>query len=573
MTGHAIRRFLRRQDGALIPFAIQIFLMMMICLGITIDLVRQEELRTRVQNTLDRAALASASLSQELPPAEVVQDYLKKAGLGYLKVTPIVEEGELKQWRRVSITASEGLTTIFGPLIGMNSLRVNASSQAEESIGNVEISLALDISGSMDYNINTNSVSGPPTRMDQLRPAALNFVRKMFETVQPEGAAYGRLSISIVPYNQQVVLGSELAAALHLSTDHTQNTCADVEALSDTDIAINADLALQRTMYGDSFNYWGYRTSSTGPVLNVTLPTYATQIDGNGVKGIENCIETAHANVLAFSGDQTTIETRINGLTPGGDTAIDVGARWGFALLDPAMRPALTRMIATDPTRSDLAGRPLDYGDGDGDISRSSMKVLVLMTDGENTRSYSTKPTYRTGASGFYSTSGTTSFGPSGTGWSSLYYMIDDNRAKPYYKMSNKTWYAKSSITGTLSSIDWKTIWGKGYTLQYVINTFVYPPKAAATTGVSKTGIYSDMAIQSEFSQKDTALHNLCATAKAASRGIYVFTVAVNAPEDGVNILRDCATEDGYAYNVTASGLTDAFTSIAAAISALRLTN
>ncbi|HEY0213551.1 MAG TPA: pilus assembly protein TadG-related protein [Paenirhodobacter sp.] len=572
MIGQSIRRFLRNQDGALIPFALQIFLMMMICLGITVDLVRQEELRTRVQNTLDRAALAAASLSQELPPAEVVQDYLNKAGLGYLSVTPLVEEGALKQWRRVSVNASQGLTTMFGRLIGMDNLRISASSQAEESIGNVEISLVLDISGSMNFNIETGASGVSPTRMEQLRPAALNFVNKMFETVQPEGAPDGRLSISIVPYNQQVVLGSELASVLHLSTDHTKNTCADVEILPDTEIAIDADGALQRVMYGDSFNYWGYRASRDGPVLNVTLPTYGTQYDSRNAKGIENCIENANANVLAFSGDQTTIETKINALTPGGDTAIDVGARWGFALLDPAMRPALNRMITADSGRSELAGRPFDYGDGDGDLSRSAMKVMVLMTDGENTRSYSTRPAYRSGASGFFSTSGASSFGLSGTAWSNLYYMVGDGRANPYYRLSNKTWYAKSNITGTLSAIDWATIWGKDYTLQYMINTFLYPPRNAAT-GISKTSIYAEMAVQSEFAQKDTALNNLCAAAKADTRGIFVFTVAVDAPDEGVSILRNCASADGYAYNVTASGLTDAFTSIAAAISALRLTN
>ncbi|MFC3058172.1 pilus assembly protein TadG-related protein [Paenirhodobacter populi] len=553
MIGQKIRRFLRGEDGALIPLALQIFLMMMICIGITVDLVRQEELRVRVQNTLDRAALASASLAQDLPPAEVVRDYLDKAGLGYLNVTPIVEEGALRQWRRVSLSATDGLTTIFGPLIGMDSLRVNAASQAEESIGNVEIALVLDISGSMNFNIYSGASGVSPTRMEQLRPAALRFVRQMFETVQPEGAADGRLSVSVVPYNQQVVLGSELAGVLHLSTDHAKNTCADVQILPDTDIAIDADAELQRTMYGDSFDYWGYPAS---------VPTSG---------GILNCQENAPANVLAFSGDRTLLEAKINALAPGGDTAIDVGARWGFALLDPAMRPALDRLIARDASRVALAGRPFDYGDGDGDLSRAAMKVMVLMTDGENTRSYSTMPAYRTGPSPFYSTRGSSAFSASTTDLKALYYYVE-GRSAPYYNLSDKKWYSKNAISGTLSQITWQTIWGKNYTLQYVINTFIYPPRNAAT-GVSKTAIYDEMAVQSEFAQKDAALRNLCAAAKDPARGIHVFTVAVDAPPEGVNILRACATDEGYAYSVTASGLTDAFTSIAAAISALRLTN
>ena len=62
-------------------------------------------------------------------------------------------------------------------------------------------------------------------------------------------------------------------------------------------------------------------------------------------------------------------------------------------------------------------------------------------------------------------------------------------------------------------------------------------------------------------------------SSEARSRGIVVFTVAVNAPTAGQQILTKCATADSYAYNVTASGLTDAFASIASSINALRLTN
>lgn len=106
-----------------------------------------------------------------------------------------------------------------------------------------------------------------------------------------------------------------------------------------------------------------------------------------------------------------------------------------------------------------------------------------------------------------------------------------------------------------------------------MIQTFLYPPLYSISTANTKTKIYSDMAVQSEFSDKDTALNNLCTTAKAQDKGIVVFTVAVDAPTAGSAILKSCATADSYAYDVSASGLTDAFASIASAINALRLTN
>ena len=566
MTGPWARmaiRFLRREDGALLPFAVQIFLIMMICLGITVDLMRQEELRTRVQNTIDRASLAAASLSQTLPPAAVVADYLSKSGLGYLNVVPVIEEGSLKEWRRVTINTSDGITTIFGPLIGIDQLSATAVSQAAESIGNVEISLVLDISGSMNFNINTGASGVSPTRMEQLKPAALNFVQKMFDTVQAPGAPAGRLSISIIPYNQQVTLGSATAAGFTLSADHTRNTCADVETLPNTDIAITPTTSLLRTMYGDSFDYWGQSALGQG---NWTMPTRATN---------QNCLENAVSSVLALSNTKAVIDAKIATLTPGGDTAIDVGARWGLALLDPAAQPSVTKLIANGTVSSTLAGRPFDYGNSGADLGKSSMKIMVLMTDGENTRSYSTKAAYRTGSSGLVSTISATSFANSSddsTAWRALHYYVA-GRSAPYYRLYDGSWRTAAQLGSRIYDVGWETVWAKGYSLQYMIETFLYPPKRAVTATTTKAALYNDMAIQSEFTQKDTNLRALCTAAKASGRGIYIFTVAVDAPDTGAAILSECASDEGYAYNVTAASLTEAFSSIASSINALRLTN
>lgn len=546
-----LRRFVQDEEGALIIFSLQIFLVMLVCTGIAIDMVRVEERRSVIQNTLDRAALAAASLSQDLDPKLVVKDYLSKAGLDYLNVNPTVEEGQFGEWRRVTISVDSQMPTIFGPLMGIQQLAASGDSQATESIGNVEISMVLDISGSMG-----ETVSGSTTRIQMLRSAALNFVSEMFDMVQPPTAPAGRLSISVVPYNQQVTLGSQLGSIFKLSSDHTQNTCADVTTLPTNSISISPTTTLQRTMYGDSFDYWGN---------NFSLTSYASD-------GIYNCPNDSSASVLAFSNSETTINAKINGLTAGGDTAIDVGARWGLALLDKETRPVLNTMISKGWASGSLTGRPFDYDDGTKEIDETAMKVLVLMTDGQNTRTYSTKPAYRTGASGFVSTRCATCFSTNSTDWNALWYYVP-GLSKPYYSMYYKKWYYASSVTGTKYTVDWSAIWAKGYTLQYAIDKFLYPPLYSRSTANTKTKIYADMAEQSEFTDKDNALEALCTTAKDPKRDILIFTVAVDAPSAGVSILRDCATADSFAYDVTSAGLTDAFASIASAINSLRLTN
>jgi len=551
-----LRRFLDDEEGSLLIFSIQIFLVMMVCTGIAIDLVRQEERRALIQNTLDRAVLAAASLSQSLAPDAVVQDYLSKAGLGYLDATPIIEEGDYQEWRRVTINVKDNMPTIFGPLVGVRELAANANSQAEESVGNVEISLVLDISGSMGSTVYVNGVRS--TRIAELRKAATAFVGQMFDTVQPASAPPGRLSISMIPYNQQVVLGTNVSSLFNLSTDHTQTTCADVELLPTSSIALGPTTPLLRTMYGDSYDYWG---GGSNPY------TYSSRL---------NCAESSAAEVAAFSNDEAALKNKISGLTSGGYTSIDIGARWGLAFLDPATRPVLNSMITKGWASSDLSGRPFNYDDGTLLTEDTAMKVLVLMTDGDNTQAYSTKSTdgtdyFRTGPSGFFSKISSTYFSNNSTVMSNLYYYVA-GRASPYYRFYDGRWYSASQV-GTLYGISWETVWSKNYTLQYVIQKFLYPPLHSASASNTMTSIYANMAIQSEAAQKDTDLLALCGVAKQKSKGIVIFTVAVDAPDHGASVLKQCATADTYSYDVTAEGLTDAFASIATAINSLRLTN
>jgi hypothetical protein len=74
-------RFCRREDGNMTLLALLFFTCMVMFGGFAVDLMRYEADRTHLQNSLDRAALASASLNQTLTPQAVVNDYLEKEGL------------------------------------------------------------------------------------------------------------------------------------------------------------------------------------------------------------------------------------------------------------------------------------------------------------------------------------------------------------------------------------------------------------------------------------------------------------------------------------------------------------
>ncbi|MGA9433675.1 MAG: TadE/TadG family type IV pilus assembly protein, partial [Roseobacter sp.] len=194
-TSYSVRGvnvFSRNEDGSITIFAIfMIFMMLMVC-GISVDLMQNDMTRTKVQNTLDRAILAASDLEQQRDPDDVVDDYFAKAGmtsfLEDVKITPGADKATTN-FRTVEATARTRTRAKYMSLTGVDWLPVYTSGLAEEVIENKEISLVIDISGSMRFN----------NKIGNLRVAAKEFVSTVLE-----GNAALVTSLNIVPYAGQV---------------------------------------------------------------------------------------------------------------------------------------------------------------------------------------------------------------------------------------------------------------------------------------------------------------------------------------------------------------------------------
>ena len=79
LTG-LMARFRREERGSILIFSLFLLIMMLMIAGMSVDLMRSETQRARLQRTLDRAVLAGASLEQTLDSEAVVRDYFEKAG-------------------------------------------------------------------------------------------------------------------------------------------------------------------------------------------------------------------------------------------------------------------------------------------------------------------------------------------------------------------------------------------------------------------------------------------------------------------------------------------------------------
>jgi len=157
-----IKGFRKDEGGTMLAFGLSIFVMMLWAGGMAVDFMRFEHDRARMQYTLDRAALAAASLNQPLNCEAVAQDYFAKAGLDSTKVLVNGDCNELS--KIVKISAETEVKSLFLNMLGIKSMTAGGTSTASESVQDVEISLVLDISGSMGWD----AAGGISTKLDDL---------------------------------------------------------------------------------------------------------------------------------------------------------------------------------------------------------------------------------------------------------------------------------------------------------------------------------------------------------------------------------------------------------------------
>lgn len=550
------RAYRTDESGSLLVLGLFCFVMMLLLSGFALDAMRAEERRTVLMNTADRASLAAADLRQTLDPKAVVKDYFRKAGLKAPSDADItVQQGTFNEWRSVSVNSKEAVPTWFMRMVGFNSLPASASSTAEERVGQVEISLVLDVSGSMNSN----------NRLINLKPAAKDFIDTMFDTVEA-----GKLSMSIVTYSTQVSLGPDLLGYFGTTAEHNTSSCLEFNS---SDFSTPA-MQPKSTPYGSAPS-----GSDRLYQLNGAFdPFYTTSsIESSG---LWNCPPDPSAaqnssnnrTMMPYSGSRTALKAKIDTLVAGGNTSIDLGLKWGAGLLDPSMAPVMQSLIGRGKAPAAFSERPYAY------TNKDALKVIVLMTDGENTTAYGLKDAYDHGASRLYRN--TTNNALSGV---QRYTLYDSARAgtSKYYSFFTNTWRTTpwgtnaadytADNTDTVAQMSWPEVW-KAMSLSYFADNIINP--LYGSTERNKWRASSSTAYevsQTTSGTMDSRSLSICTAAKA--NNVKVFTIGFEASTAGQDLLRSCATTPAHFYSVAGLNIRTAFSAIASSISKLRLTH
>ncbi|MEO0916635.1 MAG: Tad domain-containing protein, partial [Pseudomonadota bacterium] len=546
-VGARIKRFQKDEEGSLIIFSLFVFMTMVIFGGIAVDLMLYENRRTHVQNSTDRAVLAAANIKQEIPAKEVVKDYLAKVGIAVDDDNIIVQQvGTMPvvTGRQVAVKVEAQSPTVLMDLIGIDWLPYGSISSAEQSVNDVEVSLVLDISGSM----------GAGSKMTNMQTAARDFVDGVLE-----GAEDNRVSISLVPYSTQVSAGPELLNQLTIEHDHDFSHCVNfveedfsttaiqrVRPMQDEDgnIVQDADgnpvmepIPLSQTASFDPFSGWSRR--------NHRYPV---------------CRDQSYVDILPWSNSVSDLTAQINALTPTGNTSIDVAMKWGTALLDPSMNPALTAIEANNSSGltidPEFVVRPRDHTYPD------VLKFIVLMTDGINTTQYELRDEDKEGMSDVY--------------WykNDHWIRVDDD----YWNLDDRCWHYEDTNTcdgddtpseehrlSKLAMWDDMTMAWRAYNGFY---RRIEPTRARHYyEQIGAIGSYEGprqpiyaRSGNSNADTKDKRLSSMCSAAKNA--GIVVFTIGFEVTDQSADIMEACASSDQHFYRVNGQDIQYAFASI-----------
>ncbi len=566
--------FRQAEDGNLIIFGLFIFLLMLMIGGLAVDLMRLETTRVKIQGTADRCALAAADLDQPLPPADVVTDCFTKAGLiQYMDGPPTVNQGP--NFRIVTANAKarvpmlfSNLLSVFGPTAQfgtLESLVVPAVATAEERITDVEISLVVDMSSSMQQN----------NKLVNLRSAATTFVETVLENNDPNTT--GLTTVSLIPYSAVVNMGANLAQFYAMTTPHTLSHCLLANTSEFNGTYINPSVVHTRVSH---FDYGAETNTSATPI---TRPW---------------CFRPTENPIIVHSSNETQLTTAIANLVSFGNTAIDLGMIWGTTLLDPRTQPIVSGLISNSVVLNDAAGRPVNWDATD------NLKVIVLMTDGENTIEYDLSEPYKTGLSSLwvYKENAAQAWGSVPTNRFSVQYegqetsnnrsddkffwlgqSSDSARYKNYPQgfSGGESGYRSTaypavqpgqgySYTSTVRQLSWQDVYAT-WVRTVIYNKFYNEPYSKGKINYN-TYVATYYALESVVTdaQADNRLSNVCQAAK--DEGVVIYTVAFEAPSGGQAALLDCASSTSHYYNVAGTNIRSAFAAIASDIARLKLT-
>lgn len=345
---HSLQRFMLDNTAATAIIFAMSMPMFIAAAGVAVDLAQAYNIKTRLGNAVDKAALAAGSTTGSLSDIEAQVYRFIDANYQDDRLGDTYDVEVTFGDGTVRVTANARVPTTFMRILGHDYIDVHQETVVKRELAGVEVALVLDVTGSMAGN-----------NITALKTASTNFLNIMFSRISDEEY----LKIGIVPFSMSVNVGSVGSSFVNWpSSDAYKSPASSIVYDSGTTGTTTnwrgciLERASPLDTRDDATPNWGmyrYPRICSQYNSNGTCRTYSNNNPNNGC---------TVSRIVPLTNSKTTLQSSVNGLTASGNTYINVGLVWGWRLLSP-----------TAPFTEGS-----EYDDPDWS------KTIVLMTDGNN---------------------------------------------------------------------------------------------------------------------------------------------------------------------------------------------
>lgn len=370
-----IRKFAREQRGSALPLIGLSLMAIMAAAGTAVDMGRVQLVQSRMSSALDDAGLAAGAVANSSDINAQANKYFNgNFPTNYLGTTiNSVTATANADNTVITLQATGSVPMTFMRIFGTNSVPVTAQSEITLSNKGIELVLVMDNTGSMASN----------GKLTAMKNAASDLVNILYGTK----TTVPNLWIGLVPFSQAVNVGTSHTSWVSSDSFNwgptSWNGCVDAResgGMDSTDdppnVSTPATLFPRYYWVCDSNNKWYGDNATSYNDCSLTVNTRYKSLSSS-LGPNKNCPQP----VTPLTKSKSTILNGISSMAAVGNTHINIGAAWGWRMLSPRWRGLWGGEMNTDSL-------PLDYN------TPLMNKVMIILTDGDNTIDNTTRTAY-----------------------------------------------------------------------------------------------------------------------------------------------------------------------------------
>jgi Flp pilus assembly protein TadG len=317
--------------------------------GAAIDYSRAASVRTSMQMALDSTALMLSKEAQGLDTAQLgskatayFNALFHRPEATNVQITQEFSSPALSTFS-LKITGTTTVPTVFWRVLGTDHIDITATGEVLWGIKKLNLALALDNTGSMASS----------SKMTELKKAA----HTLLTTLQNAAQTPGDVKVSIIPFATDVNVGTGNVGAGWVDwTDWeaVNGTCSNTSYTNKSSCESHS-----KTWTPANHNTWNgcvYDRDQNNDVLNTAT--------GGGASSNYRAHQAAACptSMMPLSTDWTALNSKIDAMTPTGNTNVTIGMQLAWQSLSPVA-----------PFSAPAPAPDLD-------------KVIIALTDGDNTQ-------------------------------------------------------------------------------------------------------------------------------------------------------------------------------------------